>query len=242
MADVLVIGESCRDVFVYCDATRLAPDFPVPVLETSDVSENVGMAKNVQRNIQTQIPCDIITNAKWQNVTKTRYVHQTTNHMFFRVDSKQAVERIDLQNVDLSKYKIVVISDYNKGFLDPLDIETICKKHPCVFLDTKKKLGHWAEYAKYIKINHYEFCRSIDVLTDRLRERLIRTAGGQGCYFQNKQYPVNTVEVKDTSGAGDSFLSALVIKYLQTNNIIDAMVYANQCACEVVKHRGVTTI
>ena len=32
MSRVLVVGESCKDVFVYCDAMRLAPDVPVPVL------------------------------------------------------------------------------------------------------------------------------------------------------------------------------------------------------------------
>ena len=31
MKSILVIGESSRDVFVYCDALRLCPDVPVPV-------------------------------------------------------------------------------------------------------------------------------------------------------------------------------------------------------------------
>ena len=51
MKDFLVIGESCRDVFIYCDAVRLCPDIPVPVLNISHTHENTGMAKNVQDNI-----------------------------------------------------------------------------------------------------------------------------------------------------------------------------------------------
>jgi bifunctional ADP-heptose synthase (sugar kinase/adenylyltransferase) len=32
MSSILVIGETCRDVFVYCDSNRLCPEAPVPVL------------------------------------------------------------------------------------------------------------------------------------------------------------------------------------------------------------------
>ena len=48
---ILVIGDSCRDIFVYCDVDRLCPDLPVPILNVVDQTENGGMAKNVQRNI-----------------------------------------------------------------------------------------------------------------------------------------------------------------------------------------------
>lgn len=75
MKSILVIGDSCRDIYVYCNATRLAPDVPIPVLSIVNQSENGGMAKNVQRNIQLYKDCDIITNSDWVNITKTRYVH-----------------------------------------------------------------------------------------------------------------------------------------------------------------------
>ena len=98
MKDILIIGESCRDIFVYCDALRLCPDVPVPVLNIIDQNENGGMAKNVQRNILNKINnCDIITNQDWMNVTKTRYVHKKTNHTFFRVDTPHNIDRINLE-------------------------------------------------------------------------------------------------------------------------------------------------
>ena len=43
--DILIIGESCRDIFVYCDCTRLCPDIPVPALKVLHQKENEGMAK-----------------------------------------------------------------------------------------------------------------------------------------------------------------------------------------------------
>ena len=167
-------------------------------------------------------------------------MHEQTNHMFIRIDTDHNIDRINLGYVNLRDYEIVVVSDYNKGFLTESDIEHICKQHDNVFLDTKKILGKWAEKAKYIKINNYEYENSKNTLTPILRERLIHTKGGSGCVFKDVIYPVKTVEVKDSSGAGDSFISGLVSKYLETKDIIASIKFANECAAEVVQHRGVT--
>ena len=242
MKDVLVIGESCRDIFIYCDANRLCPDVPVPVLNIVNQTENGGMAKNVHRNILTRIEsCDILTNTDWINVTKTRYVHNASNHMFFRVDSPNNIGKINLNEVDYD-YKLIVISDYDKGFLSESDIQTICENHDNVFIDSKKILGDWASKAKFIKINDYEYKRSEKFISNELKSKIIHTMGGDGCKYQNKIYKVNKVDVKDTSGAGDSFLAGLVIEYLKSNDIEKSINFANKCASEVVKHRGVTVI
>ena len=242
MRDVLVIGESCRDIFIYCDANRLCPDVPVPVLNIVNQTENGGMAKNVHRNILTRIEsCDILTNTDWINVTKTRYVHNASNHMFFRVDSPNNIGKINLNEVDYD-YKLIVISDYDKGFLSESDIQTICENHDNVFIDSKKILGDWASKAKFIKINDYEYKRSERFISDELKSKIIHTMGGDGCKYQNKVYKVNKVDVKDTSGAGDSFLAGLVIEYMKSNDIEKSINFANKCASEVVKHRGVTVI
>jgi bifunctional ADP-heptose synthase (sugar kinase/adenylyltransferase) len=83
MKKILVLGESCKDIFVYCKAERLAPDLPVPVLSFIEKTENPGMAANVERNIKSIFPdVDLYTNDTWETVTKTRYMHRDTNHMF----------------------------------------------------------------------------------------------------------------------------------------------------------------
>lgn len=109
-------------------------------------------------------------------------------------------------------------------------------------MDTKKVLGKWAESAKYIKINNFEYENSRNSLTPVLIDRLIHTKGGDGCVYRGVTYPVKRVEVKDSSGAGDSFMSGLVCSYLRTNNIIKSIKFANKCAEKVVQHIGVTTI
>ena len=242
MKKILVIGESCLDIFVYCDANRLCPDMPVPVLSVLRQTQNEGMAMNVQRNIRGLVSdCGIYTNKNWRNITKTRYIHEHTNHMFIRIDTDHSVQRANLKDLDLN-YELVVISDYNKGFLTEEDIEQICTQHNNVFIDTKKILGKWVEGAKYIKINNFEYENSKNNITSTIHEKLIHTRGGDGCIYQNKVYPVKRVEVKDSSGAGDSFMSGLVCKYLETKDIVAAIIFANKCAAEVVQHRGVTTI
>jgi len=240
---ILVIGDSCIDVFIYCSANRLAPDIPVPVLNILHKTENPGMAKNVQRNInQIFDNCDILTNQNWETITKTRYVHLDSNHMFVRVDSDHSqTPKINLNDINFN-YDLIAISDYNKGFLNEKDIEYICNNHENVFLDTKKKINDWASKSKIIKINNYEYNQSKDFMSKNILNKTIRTHGAEGCFFQNKHYPVEKIDVKDSSGAGDTFFAGLICKYLETENIEDAIKFANLCASKVVREKGITTI
>lgn len=242
MKSILVIGESCRDVFVYCDSFRLCPEAPVPVLNIVDQRENPGMAGNVRRNIESIFSkVDICTNKNWYEITKMRYVHHETNHMFFRVDTTQKIERSDVKKINLN-YDLVAISDYNKGFLTEEDISYICNNHPNVFIDTKKILGEWIENARFIKINDCEYENSKLFLTEKIKSKIIHTMGGLGCEYQGNRYPTKRVEVKDLSGAGDSFMAALVVKFIETDDIIESIQFANKCASKVVAKKGVSVI
>ncbi len=243
MKKILVLGESCKDIFVYCHAERLAPDLPVPVLSIVEHKENPGMAANVYENVKNIYPAvDLYTNSEWETVTKTRYMHRDTNHMFIRVDTDHHIPRTKVKDIPLRKYDLVAVSDYNKGFLTEKDIQYVCEHHKNVFIDTKKVLGDWAAKAKYIKINNYEYERSKPFISKTLEKKIIHTKGGQGAIFKGTRYPVDIVEVKDVSGAGDSFFAALLVNYAETNNIEKAIRFANACASEVVKHKGVTAI
>lgn len=242
MKKILVIGESSKDIFVYCDAIRLCPDIPVPVLNILNQTENPGMAKNVHRNILSRIKeCDLVTNWNWNSISKTRYVHEKTNHLFLRVDSPDKISRIDLNKIDYG-YEILVISDYNKGFLSREDIRTICRNHPKVFVDTKKILGDWIQDAAFIKINDFEYKNSLSSIEDSFRNKIIHTTGADGCEFGGKKFPVKKVDVQDSSGAGDTFMAALVIKYFETSDIVESIAFANECASRVVAQRGITTL
>jgi bifunctional ADP-heptose synthase (sugar kinase/adenylyltransferase) len=238
---ILIIGDSCKDVYTYCNVKRLSPEKPVPVLEIDHVEEMPGMAMNVYRNVCSMISenmVDIITNYNWESITKNRFVDEKSNHMFCRVDTPQFVEPINVFDINLSEYSYVIISDYDKGFIYWDDIDFICHHHDSVFLDTKKTLDFWACDARYIKINNFEAERSPEFV-DKLGSKVIQTMGNGGAYWNGNVYPVkNKVETLDVSGAGDTFLASLVVSYSRDRDIINAIMMANKMASRVVSKRG----
>ena len=110
-----------------------------------------------------------------------------------------------------------------------------------VFLDTKKKLGPWCNNVVYIKINKDEYEATKGEITDIIYDKLIITLGVEGAQHNDITYSVPKVEIKDTSGAGDTFISGLVVKYIGTKDIEESIRFANECATKVVQKRGVNT-
>ena len=49
---ILVLGESCQDIFHYGECKRLCPAAPVPVFNSIHMIKNGGMAKNVEKNLR----------------------------------------------------------------------------------------------------------------------------------------------------------------------------------------------
>ena len=242
---VLVIGDSCRDIFVYGKCERLCPDAPVPVFEPLFTRENLGMAGNVYQNlVSLGMPCTFISDAA--NVEKKRMVEEKTNHMLLRVDTgENNIQRIKDISIDLLKeHTAVVVSDYNKGFLEEEDIKFICDNHDLVFIDTKKTLGEFCKNVSYVKINEPEYNKSIDFISesDWIGDKLIVTLGSKGCEYREETYPVDKVEIKDLSGAGDTFLAGLVYSYLKTDSIQKSIEFANECATKAVQKKGVVTL
>ena len=73
-------------------------------------------------------------------------------------------------------------------------------------------------------------------------KKMIITRGPRGAEYKGKIYPVKEVDVRDTSGAGDTFLAGLVFDYLKNKSIIKAIKFANKCATQVVQKKGTAKI
>ena len=241
---ILVIGDSCTDIFRYGEVNRLAPEAPVPVIKPDREISNPGMAGNVVTNLKALgADVDFITNQT--EIRKVRYVCSKYNHMLLRVDENDTCEAFNPSSLLLNKYDAVVISDYCKGFLSEEDIKMISQLYQStIFLDTKKILGDWAHYVNFIKINSIEYNKSKEQLDNGLvlQDKTIITRGKYGCNYQNKNYPTQEVPVKDVSGAGDTFLAGLVFEYVRTRNIEQAIQFAQECTTIVVQKLGVSTI
>lgn len=242
MNKVLVIGETCTDVFIYGTSKRKSPEGNGPVFEPTKEIYGNGMASNTAANLSAMgIDVDLFVDSG--NITKTRYVDENTNELYIRIDENDSTQRININDLpDLTQYSAVVISDYCKGFLTEDDISKIASNHPLVILDTKKKLGDWCENLKFIKINRLEWEISMDVIRDNewLFDKIICTLDKTGAAYKHTTYPVKPIENADVSGAGDTFTAGFVAKYLDSNSIEDSIKWANYCAGEVVKKKGVT--
>ena len=244
---VLIIGESCKDIFNYGKCDRLCPDAPVPVFNGVSTVETDGMAMNVAHNISSLgVEAAIITNEGWEKSKKSRYIDNKTNQMLLRIDENDEVfnpfDAFSLNEETVRKYDAVIISDYCKGFLTEKAMKQISLLNRNVFLDTKRLLGPWCHDIEFIKINYYEHDRTKHLLSENIYDKLIVTLGSDGCKFQGETFPVLKVEIKDSSGGGDTFIAGLVAKYLETNDIRDAIKFANECATKVVQKRGVSIV
>ncbi len=245
MSKILIIGDGCTDVYVYGRSERLAPDAPVPVFIPLYQKTNLGMAGNVYQNV-VSLGTPAILKTSTSSIEKKRYVHEETNHMFLRIDSgEESVSRIQEIDIDfISNFDLIIISDYNKGFLLEEDIQFICENHPLVFIDTKKKIGEYCKECKFIKINknEYEASKAFISQSSWARKKVITTLGSKGCSLNDILYPVEKVEIKDLCGAGDTFIASLCVNYLKNKDIAKAMIYANECSTKVVQLKGVNTV
>lgn len=242
MFRVLVVGETCIDRFVYSKIERLSPEAPVPVLIPIETTENKGMSGNVVENLRA-LGVDHNNIIHWYQdtpITKTRYVDKRSNHMFIRVDEgEDLVKEIDDVNMN-QFFDIIIVSDYNKGFLDDSFLKELCTMGGITILDSKRKLVQdIIDCFDFVKLNEQEFRNNEDLLR---WENILITLGSKGTMYQGIVYPSpNPQETIDVSGAGDTFTASFILKYYQTRDVKTSITYANEMSAIVVSKRGVTT-
>ena len=252
---ILVVGDSCKDVFVYGKVNRLTPEAPVPVFNPTVTKTNDGMARNVSNNVEA-LGVNISTITNPNSIRKVRYVDDKSNQLVLRVDEHDYCDRIEnillstIQNNECHipwngkrDFDAVIISDYDKGFLHEDDIQWICENNNNVFVDTKKKLGDWIKDVDFLKINDLEYENNKHFFKNNpIIDKTIITRGREGCLFKGDKYPTDDVPVKDISGAGDTFLAGLTTEYIRSKDILKAIKFAQDCTKIVVQKHGVSTV
>jgi len=249
---ILLIGDSCIDKYHYGLCERLSPEAPVPVFKLLKTVKKQGMAGNVCENL-TSLGNIVVLLTNTELITKERYVENTQKQHLIRVDTGEnsSIKPFKINNFDLLEFKdfdCVVISDYNKGYLDTesiLQILEFAKSNKLqVFIDSKKNDLSIYENC-FIKINEYEFSLAKQFPKNC---ELILTRGKNGATHNSINYQAyhndidNTTLPVDVCGAGDTFLAAFVTSYLTNNNISEAIRFANKCASIAVKNFGTYTI
>lgn len=244
---ITIIGELCRDVFKYGNVTRLCPEAPVPVLTDVYKEINWGMAGNVQENLLAHNPELNITLIHQKNIIKkTRYIDDKTNHMFLRVDEgENEIDKLVLtpeKIKNINESDLVIVSDYNKGFLTEEVLVQIGKLSKLSIIDTKKTISNdLIDSFTFIKLNEHEYERNKNI-SDKNKDKFIITLGMNGAKHNDTIFPSpSPKQTIDVSGAGDTFTSFFSLKYYETKNISESITFANQMASIVVSKRGVAT-
>lgn len=244
---ITIIGELCHDVFKYGNVTRLCPEAPVPVLTDVYTETNFGMAGNVKENLLAH-NLDLNINLIHQKSTirKIRYLDDKTNHMFLRVDEgEDEIDKLVLtpeKVEDITNSDLVIVSDYNKGFLTEEVLIQIGKLSKLSIIDTKKTISEdLIDSFTFIKLNEHEYERNKNI-SDKNKDKFIITLGMNGAKHNDIVFPSpSPKQTIDVSGAGDTFTAFFSLKYYETKNISESITFANQMASIVVSKRGVAT-
>ena len=233
--NILLIGDACEDTYTYGYVNRISPEAPVPIFEPHYTIHHDGMAGNVCKNLEA-LGCDV--NFLHGAVSKkNRLIDQRTKQQLLRLDKDAISEPVTFETAIPPIYDAIVISDYNKGTVSYELIEDLVKEVTVpIFVDTKKTdLARLA--GCYVKINALEKSRATSLPKI---DHLIVTQGHHGATWNGWGYPAELVgDVTDVCGAGDTFLAALAYQFLVTNNMPDAVKFANRAAAVTVQHVGV---
>lgn len=246
---VAVIGETCLDRFIYGKVNRICPEAPVPVLEPIEEHRNLGMATNVYENLlsicrskKEKWSITLITNSP--KGSKTRYIDKDSNQMFLRIDDDHYTHINKKPLVDLSIYDAVIVSDYNKGYLQEEDLSEIGKKSTFSIIDTKKFFNPaWFDNFDFVKINEKEARENGFYKNwEKAENKTIITKSSKGCSFRGENYKIHKPsEVRDVCGAGDTFLAAFSCEYLLTKSLEKSFEFAQNCCQKVISKKGVVS-
>ena len=100
---ILVIGDSCTDIFRYGKVEKIAPEAPIPIILPEHETSNPGMAGNVVANLKALgAEVDFVTNKT--EIRKIRYVCSKYNYLLLRVDENDKCEPIDASFLPEQEY------------------------------------------------------------------------------------------------------------------------------------------
>tara|TARA_Y100000589_G_C27195159_1_gene646485 strand:+ start:741 stop:1691 length:951 start_codon:yes stop_codon:yes gene_type:complete len=303
---VLLVGDTCLDIFVEGKVARISPEAPVPIFSYSHEVSYVGCASNVAISLsRLGLDVDIISfltddiNGKTiekkllnEGINIEYIIKSKTTPSIFTIEKKRIVSdshhicRIDKEPhiktlmgvihpsfgktfkkaIANNNYSYIVISDYAKGIINKESYSLIKKlSNVPIIIDPKPKNKTIYENAFLMKPNKKELIELINLeydfennnigsLLSEIREYIstkkiknfVVTDGINGSYLITKEkyihFPSKKVEVFDVSGAGDSFLSALVFYFAEGNCIEDSIEFANTAASTTIIHSGTTPL
>lgn len=191
-----------------------------------------------------------------RELVKTRFIDVGSQKQLLRVDNRLKYLESDINLYKdcfgtVKEFDAIVISDYCKGLVDEWVLDKVKNFSGPIFIDTKKKdLSFWSCLKKpIVKINEEEF---LNCTNKKVGYGVIVTMGPAGAsYYHGKSllelgigehYATKKIENPDVIGAGDSFLAGLVVKYMESGSISEAIRFANRVAAASVSQSGTVQV
>jgi D-beta-D-heptose 7-phosphate kinase/D-beta-D-heptose 1-phosphate adenosyltransferase len=243
-----LIGDYIIDEYITCSADRISPESPIPVFRYISATTSHGGAGNVERNLRA---LGAQVESHFPNMAfaprKKRYV--CDGHIVFRCDHEASFSSSKTNFSFDPAVKHVLLSDYNKGSLDLIDmiIDQLVGDGIKIIADIKRPIQNYRN-AFLVKMNakeHQTYCGG-QSLSDISKAydipNIIVTQGDKGMdvYTNNKVHhlDVDASSVRDVTGAGDIVLAAIGHYIERGESVLDAAVKANKLAALSVSHFG----
>ena len=230
---ILLVGDNGVDQYQYGTVDRISPEAPVPVINYTNTVTKPGMAANVLDNLR-KLGCETTFVHGQKTSVKTRIIDSKSKQHLLRIDQDQRSRPVKIEWDILGEFDAVVVSDYNKGSVEYETIEQIRADFAGpVFVDTKKTDLHRFEGC-FVKINRLEWESA-----KTFPSELIVTLGKDGVRYKEHAISTPPVEAFDVCGAGDTFLAALAVEYVQSGDILKSINFAIKAASVTIQHVGV---
>lgn len=298
--ELLVVGDSMLDQWVWGKVNRISPEAPVPVVEVDYFSYSPGGAANVVNNIcslgsrsaiasiigddefGTKLKDELcvrgvnisglVIDPSRPTTTKTRIIAH--NQQVVRTDLEKrnkingeiTEKMISYLSQNLDRFKMVIVSDYNKGVVTDKLIDFILewkrknKKQVIIgpkpeniklykdatFLTLNEKEAKSVSGENFTDIKGLEYA-GLKILEECKNEAVLITRGEKGMSLftdigEIMHIPAIASEVYDVSGAGDTVLSVIALALSSGASLRDAVILSNFAAAIVVKKIGTATL
>ena len=211
-----------------------------------------------KKNIKNQL----IISENFNTISKTRVL--SSGQQIVRIDNEK-IEKLDDDNVNQikeylksNKYDLVIVSDYNKGFVNIDIIDLIKSLEINIIVDPKPENIFLFKGVHSITPNYKEAYAvfnedNIENIGNKLMEYLnssvIITRGENGVSIFDQSspesiiwLPTNSQEVIDVSGAGDTFIAVYSIFIALDYSIKESSEIANIACGLVVNKLGTATV
>lgn len=250
----LVIGDAMVDTYAFCRSERLCPEAPVPVLIAERVENRLGGAANVSHQLSKlcRAPMEFFDPGTVSR--KTRYM--VGNHLVLRVDDdkrsildEEQKARALIRCMEGAEFDVVILSDYNKGWLSRPLCEFAIKYAkqkgiPCI---VDPKGGDWTKYigSSWICPNQKELGEFTGPSVRRAHGRVLLKCGAQGLKLWTDgsghvEIPATAKHVFDVTGAGDTVVAVFAAALAAGGTDVQAAQLANLAAGYVVGEVGTT--